>query len=133
MRQISEGMIMYYLGGVTVHWFDDHDVHADKVEEYRKCVEHMRHKAARNGDLEDFMAGLDHLLCQPTEFDLERFNRGYYPFSSKQMRDIIRFARKEMGPGQLTPARGKPEPVQLVPESYIDWLSKRLPDGSRLT
>jgi hypothetical protein len=118
---IADGMLSYYLVGVTAGYFGRHDEPADDVQEYSYLIEDLRLGAALHGDLEYLRLGLEYLLAH-REIDLVQFAGGTdFPYEQEQVREIIEYAWKTIWPDAPPIPSGCPPGVELVSMSLEEW------------
>jgi hypothetical protein len=87
--EISKGMVDYYLGKITIHWFDTNDLPAENLEDYYEKAKYIEDIAVENNDLKPLKIGFDYFLCNK-ELDLE--DHGYsYSWTDQEVRDIIKY------------------------------------------
>jgi len=122
--RISEPMIQYYLGTVTVGYFNDQDLPPNDVKSYECLVSTIRQKAVKHADMEHLHIALAWLLTNK-EVDLQTFNGGRYPFDSEEMFDIICYIYNSLYPEKGYPAEELLKRVELVDVSLEDWWKAR--------
>jgi hypothetical protein len=121
---IPISLINYYLGQITVGYFDDHDLPPGTVSGYEDELANLETIALRNKEDEMLRLGLEHILADP-DFDCRRINGGRYPFTNDQIREIIAYVRQMLWPGAGPIPPGGPPDVRLVPMGLEQWRQSR--------
>ena len=128
--EISRGMIDYYLGKITVHWFDYHELPASKLEDYLGKAIYIKEIAEENNDLRYLEIGLNFLLCHP-EINLE--DHGYsYSWTDGEVREIVAYIRSIIFPETPSLNCADAKNVVLANTTIEEWWttikSKQLSD-----
>jgi hypothetical protein len=125
--ELSSDMLDHYLGYVTLHWFNRHELPADSLNEYDSLISEIKSDAMRYNDLNPLRLGLDYLLCH-SEIDLDAHG-GRYGWDDEEVREIIRYIRRTIWP-ELPPVNpDEVKDVKLVYTSRFDWWDMRKAQG----
>ena len=104
--RISQSLIKYLLGYVTVGNFDDHDEPPEDVTEFADAAEQLRSFAEETGNMQWLHLAIGYLLSTPG-VELREYNGGQYPFGEREMRELLEFLRQSWWPGEDIPDTGE--------------------------
>lgn len=121
--ELSRGMIDYYLGKITIHWFDSHDLPADRIEDYFEKAVYIKEVAEENDDIRYLEIGLNFLLCHP-EISLE--DHGYsYSWTDEEVREVISYVRSVIFQKTNSVDCADVNNVVLTNTTVDEWWAKR--------
>jgi hypothetical protein len=122
--RISQSLIKYLLGYVTVGYFDDHDEPPEDVAEFAGAAESLRSFAEDTGNMRWLRLAIGYLLSTPG-VDLRDYNGGQYPFSERAMRELLEFLWHTWWPDEDIPEPGEGPLVEIANISNEEWEAQK--------
>lgn len=120
---ISKQLLAHYLAYVTFSWFDHHDVPPDELSELDSLIEQIRLVLRKYDDEDVMQAGLEQLLVNTPDEELEPLNMGLYPFDGEELREIFAYCYEVLFPEAELP-RELP-PITWSNLSWKEWQDQK--------